>query len=142
MVNIYNCVSNDKIVLKCLTKVYLLHSIISSISFMIKFKASGAALLRVIIDADGRNDFSYLEACMRFVPKAMDNNNQPNPIFLSSGGEDYFLSASYFDDGMFKVISQHVANNLNADFEILILKITFCFLNLSSFICTISCIDS
>ena len=76
--------------------------------FAIKYKATGAALLRVIIDADGRKDFSYLEACMRLVPKAMNNNDQPNPIFLSSGGEDYFLSASYFDDGMFKVISQHV----------------------------------
>ena len=26
-----------------------------------------------------------------------------SPIFLSSGNEDYFLSASYFDEGMFKV---------------------------------------
>ena len=24
------------------------------------------------------------------------------PLFLSSGAEDYFLSASYFDEGMFK----------------------------------------
>ena len=61
---------------------------------------SGAALLRVILDADGRNNFYYLEACMRLVPA---NDINPNPLFLSSGAEDYFLSASYFDEGMFKV---------------------------------------
>ena len=82
------------------------------IIFAIKYEASGAALLRVIVDADGRKDFSYLEACMRFVPKGMNNSDQPNPIFLSSGGEDYFLSASYFDDGMFKVTSQNIVTKL------------------------------
>ena len=94
-----------------------MHSDYFFIIFTFKYKATGAALLRVIIDADGRNDFSYLEACMRFVPKGMGNNDQPNPIFLSSGGEDYFLSASYFDDGMFKVISQPEANKSNSDFK-------------------------
>ena len=92
-----------------------MHSDYFFIIFAIKHKATGAALLRVIIDADGRKDFSYLEACMRFVPKAMNNNDQPNPIFLSSGGEDYFLSASYFDDGMFKVICNMYQIKFNAD---------------------------
>jgi hypothetical protein len=64
---------------------------------------SGAALLRVILDADGQNNFSYLEACMRLFP-APSNSSQPkSPIFLSSGAEDYFLSASYFDEGLFQV---------------------------------------
>jgi len=40
---------------------------------------------------------------MRLVKKDTAVGHQDNPIFLSSGGEDYFLSASYFDDGMFKV---------------------------------------
>ena len=69
-----------------------------------QFKATGAALLRVILDAEGRNDFSYLEGCMRLVTRDTNSPNKRNPIFLSSGGEDYFLSASYFDDGLFKVI--------------------------------------
>lgn len=40
---------------------------------------------------------SYLEACMRLYPSAATTD----PIFLSSGAEDYFLSASYFDEGEF-----------------------------------------
>lgn len=54
------------------------------------------ALLRVQLDAGG-SDFSYLEACMRFY-----NNGATTPLYLSSGAEDYFLSSSYFDEGMFK----------------------------------------
>ena len=34
---------------------------------------------------------------MRFFP-----DGAAEPVFLSSGAEDYFLSASYFDEGMFK----------------------------------------
>ena len=73
-------------------------------------KVTGAALLRVVLDADGREDFSYLEACMRLVKKATSNSHKSSPVFLSSGGEDYFLSASYFDDGMFKVDSLNRVN--------------------------------
>ena len=38
----------------------------------------------------------YLEACMRFFPTgaAAADPNTTAPIFLSSGAEDYFLSAS------------------------------------------------
>jgi len=43
------------------------------------------------------SDYNFLEACVRFYP-----NGASSPIFLSSGTEDYFLSASYFDEGMFK----------------------------------------
>ena len=43
----------------------------------------------------------YLEACMRFYPNAKDAATNSTPIFLSSGAEDYFLSASYFDEGEF-----------------------------------------
>eukprot|EP00040_Diaphanoeca_grandis_P021192 m.112903 g.112903 ORF g.112903 m.112903 type:complete len:595 (+) comp28226_c0_seq2:35-1819(+) len=58
--------------------------------------AKSGALLRVNFDAIGPN-FGYLEACMRLV-----TDGATTPLFLSSGAEDYFLSASYFDEGMFK----------------------------------------
>ena len=80
---------------------------------MLCLLVTGAALIRVILDADGGDDFTYLEACMRLVSA---KNNNPNPLFLSSGAEDYFLSASYFDEGMFKVC--------------IIIKLTFPFLPL------------
>lgn len=57
---------------------------------------NAGALLRVNFDASGPN-YAYLEACMRIY-----TDGSPKPIFLSSGAEDYFLSASYFDEGMFK----------------------------------------
>lgn len=38
---------------------------------------------------------------MRFYPSAAAAQNRSTPIFLSSGAEDYFLSASYFDEGEF-----------------------------------------
>lgn len=56
------------------------------------------ALLRVHLDSSGP-DFGYLEACMRFFP---DGAKDDQPLFLSSGAEDYFLGSSYFDEGMFK----------------------------------------
>ena len=40
-------------------------------------------------------DYTYLEACMRL------ESPTGKVTFLSSGGEDYFLSAFYFDEGMF-----------------------------------------
>jgi len=54
------------------------------------------ALLRVEFSSVG-TDFTFLEACMRLFV-----DGQKKPIFLSSGAEDYFLSAFYFDEGMFK----------------------------------------
>ena len=41
--------------------------------------------------------YTYLEACLR-----ISLNDAAVPMFLSSGAEDYFLSASYFDEGMFQ----------------------------------------
>jgi len=41
-------------------------------------------------------DLNYLEACMRAY---VDGSEKP--LFLSSGTEDYFLSAYYFDEGEF-----------------------------------------
>ena len=41
---------------------------------------------------------------MRLLPGSSHPTSPSNPIFLSSGAEDYFLSASYFDDGIFKVL--------------------------------------
>eukprot|EP01064_Diplonema_japonicum_P007095 TRINITY_DN14819_c0_g1_i1.p1 TRINITY_DN14819_c0_g1~~TRINITY_DN14819_c0_g1_i1.p1 ORF type:complete len:415 (+),score=98.65 TRINITY_DN14819_c0_g1_i1:352-1596(+) len=58
------------------------------------FTSSGA-LLTVVFSAES-SDYTYLEACMRLVDPA------GGVSFLSSGAEDYFLSASYFDEGMFK----------------------------------------
>ena len=60
---------------------------------------SAGALVRVHFDASGPS-YGYLEACMRFFPD--DPAATKTPVFLSSGAEDYFLSASYFDEGMFK----------------------------------------
>ena len=54
------------------------------------------ALLRVDFDAAAPN-YGYLEACMRLLA-----DGASEPLFLSSGAEDYFLSASYFDEGIFK----------------------------------------
>ena len=59
---------------------------------------TSGALLRVQLDAKGPS-FLYLEACLRLI---VDERSDDDPIFLSSGAEDYFLSASYFDEGMFK----------------------------------------
>lgn len=57
---------------------------------------TSGALVRVHLDAKS-DSFGFLEACMRFYP-----DGAKEPMFLSSGAEDYFLSASYFDEGMFK----------------------------------------
>jgi hypothetical protein len=51
------------------------------------------ALLLVQFDGSGQ-DFSYLEACVR---ATLDGQL----MFLSSGMEDYFLSAFYFDEGRY-----------------------------------------
>lgn len=61
-------------------------------------KGTSGALVRLQLDAKS-SSFSFLEACMRFYP---DGAEDDRPIFLSSGAEDYFLSSSYFDEGMFK----------------------------------------
>jgi hypothetical protein len=57
---------------------------------------TGGALISLMFDAMS-SDQNYLEACVRFYP-----NGAANPTFLSSGTEDFFLSASYFDEGAFK----------------------------------------
>lgn len=59
--------------------------------------STAGVLLASLFDAQS-SDFNYLEACVRLFV----NGNAAQPIFLSSGTEDYFLSASYFDEGMFK----------------------------------------
>ena len=58
------------------------------------------ALVGTKFDANGHSD-GFLEACMRFYPNAASAAKNTTPIFLSSGAEDYFLSASYFDEGEF-----------------------------------------
>lgn len=59
-------------------------------------ETGGGALLLTKFDADAPS-YTYLEACLRLLA---DGNKKP--LFLSSGAEDYFLSSSYFDEGMFK----------------------------------------
>jgi len=54
------------------------------------------AVVSVLFQSNS-SDYNFLEACVRFYP-----NGASSPIFLSSGTEDYFLSSSYFDEGMFK----------------------------------------
>ena len=59
---------------------------------------TAGALLRVHLDARALDSgFGYLEACLRFFADGAEQ-----PMFLSSGTEDYFMSASYFDEGLFK----------------------------------------
>lgn len=64
----------------------------------------GGALLLTQLDAKSAlpaggglegGAFDYLEACMR-----IHLDGAPEPLFLSSGTEDYFLSSSYFDEGI------------------------------------------
>jgi len=57
-------------------------------------KSLDGMLLSTFIDATSA-DPNYLEGCFHIVNG--DNTTQ----FLSSGTEDYFLSASYFDEGVF-----------------------------------------
>lgn len=53
-------------------------------------KDTSGAILGVKFDSTSDVGYTYLEACMRlYVGAAQD------PIFLSSGAEDYFLSARY-----------------------------------------------
>lgn len=54
------------------------------------------ALVNVFLD-NNSTDFNFLEACVRFTA-----DGAAAPIFLSSGTEDFFLSASYFDEGPFQ----------------------------------------
>ena len=57
-------------------------------------KSSGA-LFQVTLATESTN-FLYLEACFRAM---IDNNNKTQ--YLSSGTEDFFLSAYYYDKGVF-----------------------------------------
>lgn len=57
---------------------------------------TSGAIFGTKFDADSAS-LSFLEACMRLYPAF----TATKPIFLSSGAEDYFLSASYFDEGEF-----------------------------------------
>jgi len=57
---------------------------------------TGGAVLEVMLAASS-NNYGYLEACLRGLI-----DGATNPIFLSSGTEDYFLSASYYNLGEFK----------------------------------------
>jgi hypothetical protein len=56
---------------------------------------SSGALFQVTLAADS-NCFEYLEACMR---ANIDGSN--STTWLSSGTEDFFLSAYYFNEGIF-----------------------------------------
>ena len=55
-----------------------------------------AGMLFQVTLAANSTDFNYLEACMR---TRIDNDT--NVTFLSSGTEDFFLSAYYFNRGVF-----------------------------------------
>ena len=56
---------------------------------------SAGALFQVTLAANS-TDFNYLEACMRAY---IDGSN--TTTWLSSGTEDFFLSAYYFNEGLF-----------------------------------------
>jgi hypothetical protein len=61
--------------------------------------SSNAGLLLMSAFEAVSGDYNFLEACVRFFPD--DPAGSSPPTFLSSGTEDYFLSASYFDEGQF-----------------------------------------
>uniref|UniRef100_A0A1X7UWK7 Uncharacterized protein n=1 Tax=Amphimedon queenslandica TaxID=400682 RepID=A0A1X7UWK7_AMPQE len=56
---------------------------------------TAGAVFQVTLSANS-TDFNYLEACMRVI---IDGSN--TTMFLSSGTEDFFLSAYYFDRGLY-----------------------------------------
>jgi hypothetical protein len=61
---------------------------------------TAGALLSLKLDAAGTGSqlgLQYLEACFR-----AEIDGAASPLFLSSGAEDYFLSAYYFNEGVFK----------------------------------------
>lgn len=61
--------------------------------------AGTGAVYQVFIAAKGLGnpgDISFLEACMRVYPDGVKD-----PVFLSSGLEDYFLGTYYFDSGRY-----------------------------------------
>jgi len=57
---------------------------------------TAGAVLGIKFDSASQ-DYNFLEACMRGVI-----DGATSPLFMSSGAEDYFLSAFYFSEGMFK----------------------------------------
>ena len=59
---------------------------------------TAGAIVSMMFDGQS-SDFNFLEACVRLY---LDPQSSAKPLFLSSGTEDMFLSASYYDEGMFK----------------------------------------
>ena len=62
---------------------------------LVNVSGSSGVLFQVTIAANG-SSFHYLEACMRAY---IDGSN--STTWLSSGTEDFFLSAYYFNEGIF-----------------------------------------
>jgi hypothetical protein len=62
---------------------------------LVDVKNTAGMLYQVTLAANS-TDFNYLEACMRAVI-----DGSPNTTWLSSGTEDFFLSAYYFNRGTF-----------------------------------------
>jgi hypothetical protein len=58
--------------------------------------AKGKGLLYAVTFAAESGNYNYLEACLRAFP-----NGRKEPIFLSSGTEDYFLGTYYFNAGQY-----------------------------------------
>ena len=56
--------------------------------------AKGEGFLYAVTFAASSGNFNYLEACLRVYP-----NGRKEPVFLSSGTEDYFLGTYYFNAG-------------------------------------------
>ena len=62
---------------------------------MVDTEGNGGALFQVTLAANS-STFQYLEGCVRAYIDGSDK-----PIWLSSGTEDFFLSAFYFNEGRF-----------------------------------------
>jgi hypothetical protein len=73
----------EKVGLKPLEEVEVLH-------------ADGKGLLYAVTFAAESGNYNYLEACLRAFP-----DGRQEPLFLSSGTEDYFLGTYYFNAGAY-----------------------------------------
>ena len=59
-------------------------------------EAKGDGMLYAVSFAAASGNFNYLEGCLRAYP-----GGRKEPVFLSSGTEDYFLGTYYFNAGLY-----------------------------------------
>lgn len=68
-----------------------------SFQFLSLANSTKNALIFMVNIAGESKDFNYLEGCLRIL-----HGNNTQPSYLSSGTEDFFLSAYYYNEGMYQ----------------------------------------